>query len=124
MNGISDTDWDEFEDFTREMVALEAIADGWGAVEQMRETGIPESAVLMYFNAKSCGLEPSEVEYLGDENAYEGLTSYVLQNTTSDNLKSIFDDDTVTVLSVDSLEGSNGTIYVTVEVEASSRIFA
>lgn len=123
-NGIANTDWGEFEDFTREMIAVEAIADDWDEVDQMRETGIPESAVLIYFNVDECGLDEREVEYLDDEDSYEGLTSYVMQNTSSSNLKSLFNDSSVTVLSVDALEGSNGEMYVRVEVEGSASIFA
>lgn len=123
-NGIGDTDWEEFADFTREMLAVEAIADEWEEVDQMRETGIPESAVIIYFNVEDCGLDTGEVEYLDEENSYEGLTSYVIQNTLSDNLASLFDDSEVTVLSVDALEGSNGEMYVRVEVEGSSELFA
>lgn len=123
-NGIADTDWNDFEDFTREMIAVEAIADDWDEVDQMRETGIPESAVLIYFNVTECGLDEGEVEYLDEEDSYEGLTSYVMQNTSSSNLKSLFDDSEVTVLSVDALEGSNGEMYVRVEVEGSASIFA
>jgi len=124
LNGVSTESWDNFEDFTKEMIAVEAIVSGWGEVTQLRESGIPESAVLIYFNADDCGLDPSESEYLGEEASYEGLTPYVLQNTTSDNIKRLFDDkNPVNVLSVDSLRTDDDNVHIIVEVEGEAEIF-
>lgn len=121
--GIADDDWDEMPDFQQGMVALESVAEDWDEVVDMRETGIPESAVVMYFDPSAIGLDASEVEFRSEEEGYESLTSYVLQNTNSNNVESLFNSDEVGVLSVSHQEGSDGGIYVTIECEADRGIF-
>jgi len=122
-NGISNTDWSEFAPITKQMLAVEAIASEWDVVVQMRETGIPESAVLIYFDAEACGLDPEEVHYLGSEASYEGLTSYIIQNTTSEHVSSLFEDRAnVTVLSVDAVEMNTGLVTFVLEVEGDETI--
>lgn len=121
--GIADDDWDEMPGFQQGMVALESVAEDWDEVVDMRETGIPESAVVIYFDPSSIGLKGSEIEFRSEEQGYESLTSYVLQNAESDNVESLFDSDNVEVLSVSHREGSDGTVYVTIECEADRSIF-
>lgn len=98
--GLSSDSWSSFSDEIKGMVAIEAIIEEWDEVEQILETGIPEQAVLVYFDVESVGLELRELEERDSVNSYESLTSYSMQNTDSENLRTLLIDDVITVESV------------------------
>lgn len=98
--GLSSDSWDSFSELVKGMVCIEAIAEEWDEVDQLLETGIPEQAVLIYFNIEKIGLKLSEMEERDSTDSYESLTTYSLQNTTSENLESLLIDNEVTIESV------------------------
>jgi hypothetical protein len=118
-HGISDSPWNDFTDKQQGMLGLETLGDSWDEVVSMREVGIPENGVLLYFEATACGLDENEIEYYAEENnSREQITPYILQNTTSKHLKDIFDDPSVNVLSVSAEVSTGGKPVITVECEA------
>lgn len=113
-NGIADTEWGEFIPLQKGMIGIEAIASQWGDLSDIRETGVPESAVLLYFNAETVGLNKNKVNDVVD------LTSYVLQNTTSSHIKELFDSSDINVLSVNPYSEGDG---IQIECEADESLF-
>lgn len=122
-NGIADDDWESLEGFTREMLAVEALADSWESVTKLLEAGMPESAVIVYFDAESIGVGSVEVLHRAEEDSFESLTSYVFQNTTSEEVKELFTCSEVTVESVSAMKGRDGRVSVTIECEGTAEIF-
>lgn len=119
-NGISGDDWDELPGFQKGMIGIESVAFDWDDVHSIRETGIPESAAVLYFHVGEAGLDEDEVLF---EDADGDLGLYVMQNTTSENMQSLFSDDSVSVVGVRQLEGSNDERYVLLECEADMSLF-
>lgn len=122
-NAISDADWDSLPEFQQGMVAIEAVADSWSEVVSMREVGIPEDAVLLFFEPSAIGLDASEVSHRAEARGFESLTSYVLQETSSENICSLFSSETIGVVSVSMREGQDDEPYLVLECEADTSVF-
>lgn len=120
LHGVSDSSWDSLPSFQKGMVGIEAVASSWDEVDSIRETGVPESAAVLYFNSEKCGLNEAELEFQAEEG---DLSLYVMQNAESEALASLFDDSAVSVLGVDLIDGSNDERYVLVECEAGVGLF-
>lgn len=120
VHGISDESWDSLPSFQKGMIGIEAVASSWDEVDSIRETGVPESAAVLYFNSEACGFSVDELEFQSESG---DLSLYVMQNAESDALVSLFEDSAVSVLGVDLIEGSNGEQYVLVECEAGLSLF-
>jgi len=104
----------------RRGIGIEAVASSWDEVDSIRETGVPESAAVLYFNSEACRVSVDELEFQSESGF---LSLYVMQNAESDALVSLFEDSAVSVLGVDLIEGSNGEQYVLVECEAGLSLF-
>lgn len=98
-NGVTDEDWEKLDETTKKIISIEAICDSWPEVDHMRETGVPSSAVLLFIDPGGAGLDTDEVAHLSNEASYEGLTSYVMQNSTR-NIARLFTNSSVKVLGV------------------------
>ena len=95
--GISKSRFKNYDNLVKGMIGIEAIADDWTDVEEIRETGIPADAVLLFFEPN--GVDLSELQESDDK------IDYLLLNTNSENLKQILKDDIVTVVGIKSVEG-------------------
>lgn len=115
--GIANTPWNDYDDFQKEMLALEAIVDNWENVIDIRESGIPESNVLLYFYPEDVGLETRELE------AQEDKTAYVVQNTTADNISSLFESDSINVFGTDIMYNNDDELLLRIGCEANEKIF-
>ena len=112
---VSDS-WSTFSDTIKGMVAIEAITSDWNEVTKTLETGGPDKAVLLYFNIQDCGLNFTEISKRDSTPDLESITTYILQNTTSENLKRLLTDDVVTV---ESVTVEDGTLRVTCSANGS-----
>lgn len=116
-DGISNKAWEDFDGFQKEMLALEAITSDWDDVVEIREAGIPESNVLLYYYPEDIGLDASELEALEDK------TAYVVQETTSENVSALFDSESVTVFGIDIMYNNNDELLLRIGCEANEQIF-
>jgi len=116
-NGISSSSWASFDEFQQEMLALEALASNWDDIITMRESGIPESYVLMYFYPEDIGLDVQELENRQDK------TAYVVQETISDNVSELFDSESVSVFGTDVEYNNDDEMLLRIGCEANERIF-
>lgn len=110
-NGISDEDWSNFNKTTKDLVRLEATLDKFDEIHHMRETGIPESAVLAFIKPGDVGLNKDTLSYINSDKDLRDIATYVTQNSTR-NIKRIFLLNNMEVTSVNYIDD-----FIRLEVE-------
>jgi len=98
-HGVSNEEWRSYDNMTKNLLRLEATLDEWEEVDYMRETGIPESAVLAFIKPDDIGIEHTKLQHLSSDESVTDVSTYVMQNS-SKNITRLFLSSSTNVLSV------------------------
>lgn len=79
-HGVSNRDWEEYDDVTKQLIALEATFDEWEAVADMREHGPGFNSVSVFFDPDKLACTGTPDYNLAVKEDDRSLAAYLAQN--------------------------------------------